>query len=232
MTFRVLHTGCHEVLSADHRLTFRDLPAEGLGAQAHDAASHSTTLAGASGAPRSPQREDLFAASGGIPNCSGAAWEPAASCFAALPGSNAAANRSTHVNPGRVFLAGRRRTILVLPAGSVSIVCCSASLGHANRGCGTLLQKLGRGFSAPSGRRLRARLPKLLVRGTLDLPTWISTTRRPNIEAEKLLSLEFSLRRQPLCHAFQCCWMLRLMQYRKCRSKGDRERESVSEIPL
>ena len=98
----------------------------------------------------------------------------AACCIAALPGSTAAASSRARATPGRVFLAARRRTILVHSAGLVSIAGGSASLGHTNRGGDTLLQRLGQGFSPPSGRPPRGPWPNLLVRGILDLQTWIS----------------------------------------------------------
>ena len=87
--------------------------------------------------------------------------EGAASCFAALPGRTAAAIAQTQANPGQVFSAGRLRTILVRSAGPVSIVGGVAGLRPANRGGGTLLQRLGRGFAPPSGRRPRGPGPKL-----------------------------------------------------------------------
>ena len=73
-------------------------------------------------------------------------WEPAASCFAALVRRSAAADSLARANTGRVFLAGRRRTILALPSESVSIsgalpawatsltaaVPCSNGLGEGN----------------------------------------------------------------------------------------------------
>ena len=52
----------------------------------------------------------------------GPSWDQAASCFAALLGSPAAANSPARSTLGRVFFAGRRRTIVVLPSGPVSIV--------------------------------------------------------------------------------------------------------------
>ena len=125
MTSRVLHTDCHEVFSVDHRLTFRGLPAEGLRARAHEATFHLTTLACASGAPRSGRQEGLCSASGTFSNGGGAARGAASSCLAALPGRSAAANGSAPANPCRVFLAVHRRTILVRPSEPVSIgECC------------------------------------------------------------------------------------------------------------
>ena len=68
MTLRVLHTDCHEVFSADHGLTFRGLPAEGLGDHSHEAASLPTPPVGTCGAPQSGQRDGLSAGSGASPN--------------------------------------------------------------------------------------------------------------------------------------------------------------------
>ena len=138
--------------AADHWLTFRGLPAEGLGALTREAASHPTTLASACGAPWPPQRAGLSAASGQTSNRRGAAREAAASCFAALPGRTTAANSPSRENPGKVFSVALWRTILVRSARLVSFAGRSASLHSIDRGVGTLLQSLGRGFSPPSRR--------------------------------------------------------------------------------
>ena len=62
LTFRGLHTDRLEGFSADHRLTFRGLPAEGLGDCSREAASRSTLVAANQGLLSSPQEGLSWAA--------------------------------------------------------------------------------------------------------------------------------------------------------------------------
>ena len=68
LTFRGLHTDRLEVFSADHRLTFRGLSAEGLGVETRETPSSSAPPAGTPGVLGLPPQEGLSWAAHGTAN--------------------------------------------------------------------------------------------------------------------------------------------------------------------
>ena len=100
LTLRGLHTDHLEAFAADHRLSFRGLPAEGLGVETHEAASFPTPLS-TNGELRLQPPEGLSLAAWSLSNARDAAR------------GNAAASRfsvgdllggSVSTGPGQAFL--------------------------------------------------------------------------------------------------------------------------------
>ena len=134
-------------------------------------------LAGTSEVPGWLPQEGLSAASGAYPNAGAldrGRWTGgAASCFAALVRSVAAAIGSARAFSGMGLWSALWRTILVCSARALSTAGDSAGLGHAIRSGSSLLQRLGQGFAPPGEFGLRS-LGSYNFGGVSGLQTWIS----------------------------------------------------------
>ena len=174
LTFRGLHTDRPGAFAADHRLAFRGLPAEGLWVQTHEAAPHTTLLAGANEELRRRQRAGLSSGERGHSSHEAQVFRDTA---ASSHPEARIRSRTDSIVAARAFLGtiapAGSRTILDCSSGTDSIVGDAASVGHANRGGGPRPQGHGRWFALPSGRRRRGSLPIHMGRGILGVGPWI-----------------------------------------------------------
>ena len=137
LTFRGLHTDDLEGFSADHRLTFRGLPAEGLGDCSREAASRSTLVAANQGLLSSPQ-EGLSWAAHRFPNLGGLLLGSTVPCFLPLVGlrQNAAAIVEATGSLGGIWAAGWP-TFLAPFLAPIPFAGTAASVPHATLGGGS-----------------------------------------------------------------------------------------------
>ena len=155
LTFRGLHTDDHEGFSADHRLSFRGLPAECLGVLPREAASLSTVLVGTQREPELWPLVGLFLAAPWVSSPGGRLPGPLLANFPAISvhRKNTAVVALTRVFPGRVFGVGRRPAVADFLE-STSLAAGPATLCDATRRGVPQPRGLLRGLLLPSGPHL------------------------------------------------------------------------------
>ena len=172
LTFRGLHTDHLEVVSADHRLAFRGLPAEGLRDCSREAASFPARHVGTAGVLGFLSSEGL---SWAAPSVASPGDMVLGFLLASFPATTDRRKNTAAIAMARGFLgifSAGRRTAGVHSSASSSLVAGSPFLG-ATLGGGPRLQGLQRVFSLPSGSRLRGSEPTSNFCGIPGVGTWI-----------------------------------------------------------
>ena len=176
LTLRGLPMDLLEGFSADHRLTFRGLPAEGLGVLPPEAASCKTLLDGTIGVLGLPPQEGLSLAAHGTSNPR--ALLSGGSFVSSLPISgcrgNQVANAAARGLLGMLVLAAGLRTIQVGLSAPILLGGDAAMVALANRHDHSGSPGAWPASSQQRGCPLRALCTTSLARGISGVGAWIS----------------------------------------------------------